>query len=202
MATAFQVLNGDALQRRTVDLRALRAQIGAIDGTARADGFETQLLNTQIPRGAVVEIIGAGRTQFMVKLLAERQKQADTLALWVEKEFSVYPLGLQQQGVDLSRLLFVESDKAAAWVLGQALQAQIFPIVIAADFTFDEKELRRFQLLSERSRATTFLLSDERRPSWVPQLVIEASLRGGHDEPAEQGAPSLHVAIVRQRGFS
>ncbi len=181
---------------RTTDLAALRAKIGAIDGSNdshnKSESYTSQWVHAHIPRGALVEVIGPARTELMVHILAEQQKNTLAPTLWVEGDFSVYPIGLAQQGVDLSRLLFVECDKAASWVLGQALQAQIFPLMVAADFNFHEKEMRRFQLLSERARATTFLLSAERRQSWVPQLVLEAF--------SNEDSGELQVNIVRQRG--
>lgn len=140
---ALQMVKGTAL----TDLASLRAQIGAIDLSQKTKG------------GALVELVGPTCTQEMVSILVERQKAAaNTLALWCESEFSVYPIGLLQQGVDLSRLLFVEATKDVSWVLGQALQSQLFPTVIAANYQFHEKELRRLQLLSERANTTTFLL--------------------------------------------
>jgi hypothetical protein len=173
-------------------LAALREQIGAIDGSRKTEGYSSEWVSAHIPRGALVEIVGAARTELMVHLLAEQQKESsEARALWVEADFSVYPIGLVQKGVELSRLLFVEAPKDSAWVLGQALQAQVFPFLIASDFQFHEKDLRRFQLLSERAHATTFLLSSERRQSWVPQLVLEAS-------PSEEGG-EIEVNILRQR---
>jgi hypothetical protein len=169
-------------------LQALRAQIGAIDTSQKSESFSSASIQSHIPCGALVEIVGPARTQVMVSILAEQQKATNALALWSESDFSVYPIGLLQKGVNLSRLLFVECDKAATWALGQALQSQIFPIIVAANFNFHEKDLRRFQLMSERSRATTFLLSEKRQPSWVPQLVLEAE----GDE----------VTVIRRRGFA
>lgn len=167
---ALQLLKGTAL----TDLTALRAQIGAVDLSQQSASFTSSSIQSHIPCGTLVEIVGPARTQLMVDILAERHAAAEALTLWVESDFSVYPIGLQQNGVNLSRLLFVECEKESSWVLGQALQAQIFPILIAANFNFHEKELRRFQLMSERARATTFLLSEKRQQSWVPQLVLEA----------------------------
>jgi hypothetical protein len=131
-----------------------------------------------LPLGQLVLIQGPGRTQAVARLLAEHP---DRLGAWVEERLSAYPPGLAQQGVDLRRLLFVESGAQGAWVLAQLLRSQAFGVLVAASALKGaevEAGLRRLQLAAERSQALVLLLAPPEGPAWAVRLRLQCVGRG------------------------
>src|SRR5690606_9213142 len=133
-------------------LQALRQQIGALDGSHRVQTYQHTHLpdGIGIPKGAVVELLGPSRYEFVAHFLA----QHDRPCLWLQKEFSFFPTALLQRGVDLRKSVFVEAGDNVQWVLKQVLQSQVFPFLVGEDLNVSEKDLRKFQLLAERAGAT------------------------------------------------
>lgn len=62
----------------------------------------------------IVELYGpesSGKTSLAIETLAKAQKDnPEFIGLWLETEHSIYPTILQQHGVDLNRLLFVNQE--------------------------------------------------------------------------------------------
>jgi hypothetical protein len=172
-------------------LAHLRAQVGALDGSLSPEVHTAPDLPVGLPKGAVVELLGPARYEYAAKLLAEKQ----TLSVWVQKDLSFFPTALLQRGVSLERSVFVEGGQNINWVLKQVLQAQIFPFVIGEDLQLPEKDLRRLQLLAERSGATLLHLCSDYRPSWVPMLSVHLEHLMHPD-----GSVGFRSQILRKRG--
>ncbi len=153
----------------------LRQLIGAVDSfSTNTSSFS--LYPSGIPKGAVTEIAGSGKTQFIARFLAEHP---DYKAAWVEESITINPYALFQKHVNLNNILFIEAQKELPWVLSQALQSGCFKALITNVSFVSEKDLRRYQLLSEKSQAHFFLLSESLHKSWVPKLQLDISFE--HD---------------------
>ena len=156
-------------------LQELRTRIGAIEKFSRAEAFPYSGLPSGLPRGALVELAGHGKTESVVRFLAEN---ADLSAAWIEKAFSLYPPAVAQRRRRLENLFFVEAGADAAWAATTVLRSRLFPVIVYNAPYGDERELRRFQLLAERSRATMILLAAQRAfASWPVALSLEVRER-------------------------
>lgn len=176
---------------RSARLETLKAQVGALDGSFKIETYKHQALDVGIPKGAVVELLGPARYEFIANFLAEQNRPC----LWVQKEFNFFPTALLQRGIDLGQSVFVEAGDDVAWVLKQALQAQVFPFIIGEDFSLQEKELRKMQLLAERSGSSFLHLCSDYRPSWVPMLSLNIEQRLRAD-----GELGFSAQVLRKRG--
>src|SRR5262249_52928689 len=137
-----------------------------------------------VPRGALTEISGPGKTEWAARFLAQN---SGVPVAWVEEEFSVYPFGLLQKQVGLERVLFVESGEDSRWTVFQALRSQAFGVVLFSstttttrsdtgpEFVRDERMLRGLQLAAEKSRASMIFLADQPGDSWPVSLQIQVS---------------------------
>jgi hypothetical protein len=120
--------------------------------------------------GSVVELAGVSKTEFLSLFLCEH---ADFKVAWLEDNITINPYALFQKGVRLENLLFVEAKKEMSWCLTQILQSGCFQAVVVSNQRFIEKDLRRYQLLSERGNLNFFILSEKFHQSWVPNLQLE-----------------------------
>jgi hypothetical protein len=151
-------------------IQELRARIGSLERTEK-EHHAWSMVAGGIPRGGLVEISGPGKTEAVARLLAEHSGSA---AAWIEKDFSLLPSALIQRGVPLDKIFFVEAKAECPWAATLVLRSQIFPFVVYHAPFGEEKELRRFQLLAERSRSTMLLLTEEKPTlAWPIALSLE-----------------------------
>ncbi|MGZ6290347.1 MAG: hypothetical protein ACXWQO_19315 [Bdellovibrionota bacterium] len=157
-------------------LQELRARIGAMENFSRSESLPYSQFASGLPRGALVEISGQGKTESVVQFLAEN---AETPAAWIESEFSLYPPALFQRKRKLENTFFIEAGKDAPWAASTILRARLFPVIVYhAPYQKDERQLRRFQLLAEKAQATMILLA-RRKPlaAWPIALSLEVRER-------------------------
>lgn len=120
--------------------------------------------------GSFIELTGPSKTEFVALFLKENPK---IKTAWVEESITINPYALKQKLVDLNNILFVEGKRETAWCLNQVLSSGCFQTVVTQNCGFSEKDLRRFQLLSEKSHSHFFLLSDVTAASWIPHLQLK-----------------------------
>jgi hypothetical protein len=151
-------------------LQELRARLGALQSHSASAAFPYSLLPNGLPRGALAEITGPGKTEAAAQLLAENPHLR---CAWIEKRFSLLPSALLQREVNLQKIFFVEAGEQSAWAASLILRSGIFPLVVYSAPYGEERELRRLQLLSERSSATTLLLGDQpQTDAWPIRLSL------------------------------
>ena len=151
-------------------LQTLRAKLNAHN--APRSSFAWSKLPEGMPRGALVEISGSGKTELAASFLAEN---TESPAAWIEAEFSVFPIALRQRKISLEKIFFVEGKKECAWAASTILRSQLFPILIYHAPFGEDRELRRFQLLSEKARSTMVLLCEKKATlAWPISLSLEA----------------------------
>lgn len=155
-------------------LEELRQLIGSAQHLER-ERSDFTLFREGFPKGSIIEISGHGKTELVSLFLKEHP---DMKVAWIEKELTINPYGLFQKGVKTENVLFIEAGKQLAWCINQALQSGCFQALVTnldVDRSTDEKDLRRYQLLSERCGAHFFLLSEDLHQSWVPNLQLKVS---------------------------
>lgn len=168
-------------------LQELRARLG---NTEKLPAFPYSRLEQGLPRGALVEITGPGKTESVATLLAENPLLR---VAWIESHFSLLPSALPQRKVNLEKIFFVEGGRDSAWAASTILRSQLFPIVVyhpaplPRETENDLRELRRFQLLAEKSASTMILLGEEPRTLAWPIRLSLASENGGKKLNVKRG---------------
>lgn len=154
-------------------LEELRARLGVFDTHLQRESLPFSRFAPGLPRGALVELTGPGKTTLVAQFLAEN---SGLRAAWVESRFSLLPSAFPQRSVDLEKIFFVEGGKNSAWAAATILRAQLFPILVYHAPYGCERELRRFQLLSERSSTTMILLGQKplEARAWPIKVSLEA----------------------------
>lgn len=155
-------------------LQELRARLGAFDRHSPSENrLPYSRLPSGLPRGILVELTGPGKTESVAQLLAEN---AGLRAAWVESRFSLLPSAFLQRQVNLEKIFFVEGGKDSAWAAATILRSQLFPLVIYHAPYGEERELRRFQLLAERSATTMLLLGEKplEQSAWPIRMSLAA----------------------------
>jgi len=134
---------------------------------------DAQLGSETIPKGAVVELIGDYKIEWLAQFIAQHP---DLKVFWAEKEQSILPTALHQRGVNLAQVTFAVLGQNMVQPLRRAVQSQVFSILIAPNLFPEIKILQAFQLFTEKSNCTLFLLGKEQASSAWPislQLQIE-----------------------------
>ena len=170
------------------------AQLRELIGATKADDrprHSCSLYPAGFAAGSFIELTGSQRTEFTAQFLSENP---ELKVAWVEESITINPYALKQKGVCLDNILFVEGKKDLAWCLNQVLGSGCFQIVVTENSRFHEKDLRRFQLLSEKAQNHFFLLSANPTPSWVPHLQLKTS------KVKYQGQDHWSVHALRKRG--
>jgi hypothetical protein len=150
-------------------IQELRAKLGEFLGTAEREFFRAPGIPLGIPRGAIVEITGERKTEWLIQWLRENPLLH---ALWLEQEQTLFPPALQQRGVALERITFgaVEDLYPA---LRRAIQSQVFEALIAPSVFTELRVLKGLQLLSEKANATLFLTAKKLRSAWPISVQLE-----------------------------
>lgn len=166
---------------KALSLEELRSLVGV---KTQKESFDFSLLHEGVPKGAITEVIGSGKTEFVLALLAE---QAETKVAWIEESFSVYPFGFLQRNVQLGRVLFVESGAETCWSALQVLKAQVFQIVVLYSESLGLNELRKIQLAAEKSQVAVLWLTAESRGLWPVSLQVKVGRQSGLGCTAGEG---------------
>lgn len=168
-------------------LAELRQLIGAVETVERAR-HTFSIYPDGLPQGTLIEVAGSGKTEFVACFLKE---QKELKVAWIEENISINPYALRQKGVGLKNILFIEAGREMNWCLSQALQSGCFQVLVAESKSFREKDLRRYQLLTEKTAGHFFLLSQTLGQSWVPHLQFQIEKQG----------KELKVKLSRKRGL-
>lgn len=186
-------------------LIALKSLPGLIQPSAIPEHFPFSLLNRGFPKSSLIEVsgaLGSGKTEVILQFLKENPSLQ---VAWIEEELTIYPCSFLQKNIALERVLFAvpTQEKDALWIAHQVLRSQTFQVVVLSQSLFqdssssqffDETELRRLQLLAQRSQALVILISEEptREKSWPISLQIHVSRCIQTDAP--------EIEIIKAKG--
>ncbi len=149
---------------RTATLESLRA---LVHSKTQRSSLPFSYLPTGIPKGAIAEISGHGKSEFVLKFIAENKLKV----AWIESDFSIFPFAFLQRNVALDKVLFVESANQTYWGVLQVLKAQIFPVVVVVG-DMDLRQLRCVQLASEKADACVLWLTEQTHSYWPVSLKV------------------------------
>lgn len=176
-----------ALQSVKPTIAELRELIGATKQDDRPR-HSFSLYPDGFTMGCFVELTGPQRTEFTAQFLSEHPQLN---VAWLEESITINPYALKQKGVSLDHILFIEGGNDLSWCLNQVLGSGCFQLVVTENARFHEKDLRRFQLLSEKNQNHFFLLSGNPTSSWVPHLQLKI---------AKNQTQQWSVQTLRKRG--
>ena len=168
-------------------IEILRAQIETLGDYVSRETLSSSQIVKGLPRGAITQISGPGKTEFAVLFLKDHP---EFNAAWIESIASIYPCGILQRKVSLNRILFIEAGNEVPWVVGQVLKSGLFEVIILSSLVTDLKLLRRFQLATEKAHAALILISEIRSAAWPIALQLESSRN-------QKG--QLKIEVIRER---
>lgn len=151
-------------------LHELKAFIAQKENHLLRQGYSCSSLPFLIPQGALVEIAGTSKVEWLISFLGENPSLK---TFWTEPEFSLLPTALYQRGLNMDQMLFVEAGSQVFSVVRKVLRSQVFPCVVTPSIFQDEKTLKALQLLAEKSNATVFLLAQALSSAWPISLQFE-----------------------------
>jgi hypothetical protein len=163
-----------AFSRRRISLSELREISGILKEVPKTGGLFFEELNGPgaggefIPYGSLIEIAGFGKTSFLIHLLSRIEIQR---LAWIEDEWSFFPKSFFLKVPLKEEPLFIEGGRDLFWSLLKVLESRLFNIVVVSlnASNLKEVELRKIQILSERSRTLCIFLKEKRfeKGGWV-----------------------------------
>ena len=105
--------------KKKLTLLELKQMISTVDGSQSSERRAFSKYENGFVRGKMVEIVGAGKTEFISEFIKEHSKLK---ILWIEKELTINPYGLWQRGIDLSQITFIETTEAG-WAAQQVAES-------------------------------------------------------------------------------
>ena len=165
----------------------LKNLIGTLEGSSLREDWPCSDTTMGLPKGAITQVCGAGKTEFVVRFLREH---SGLRVAWVEPNLSIYPCGLLQRGINLNRVLFIEAGNEFPWVVQQVFKTSLFEIVILTSTIEDFKMLRRFQLAAEKAHASLIILSEAFSNAWPVALQLKSTRKQGG---------RINVDVIRKR---
>ncbi len=150
---------------KRLTLAELREKVGAIAPLDRRPGWALPDCGLSLPRGSLVEVLGAGSREWLFGIF---RHHAETRIAWIEPKLTLFPPAVAQRGVDLSRILFLETEREWNWALLQSLRSKLFHFAITPIGLVPTRGtdvfLRKLQIQAERSGTTLFFLSETDTP--------------------------------------
>lgn len=150
-------------------IEKLKLLITEMGGIQPKEFFRAEDLPLGVPRGALVEVCGPLKTEWVIRFLRNNEK---VQTFWMEKEQTILPTAIQQRGVGLERVVFAEvADLYPA--LRRVVQSQLFEIVVVPSAFEELRVLKALQLLAEKAHTTVFLLGKKFQPAWPISVQFE-----------------------------
>jgi cell division inhibitor SulA/protein ImuA len=158
----------DSLQKllQSSKLWKARAKPGTTEQQGLASGYpklDHALPGGGWPRNALTEILladyGIGELQLLMPALARLSNGAGTNTpgwiAWIAPPFQPYPPALSQWGMDISRVLMMQSKENAEilWAADQALSSGVFSAVLLWPVSLHSRDCRRLQLAAEKGHS-------------------------------------------------
>jgi hypothetical protein len=154
------------------NITEIRLKLGQFQsGTQEKDFAPCEGIPQGVPRGVLCDITGPARTEWILKFLINN-KTLNTF--WAEEQLTLFPTALQQRGIDLNKILMVETDKNLFKALRKALKSKLFDCIVLPGSIHDTKMLKALQLFARESNAFVFSLSKETKTAWSIPFQIEA----------------------------
>jgi hypothetical protein len=144
-------------------LQALKQQMQAYLSPSSIETLACSRLSLGVPRGALIELSGPSRTEWLLQFLKEHP---ELQVCWLEKKFTLLPTAVEQQSGNLERFLFVETGDDLFTPVRKALRSHVFDVLVFPNDFVHERALKSLQLLTEKAHATCFLLAPQASTAW------------------------------------
>lgn len=152
-------------------IQNLKLLLGGLESFSPREFLKAPLLEDGLPKGQIIELIGNGRTEWLLQFLSAEK---ETQVFWCESEQRILPLALQQRGLDLHRLTFGVFKEKLAQPLRKIIQSQAYEYVVAPNDIQALKVYQALQLLTEKTGTTLFLLARKKlSDAWPIAMQIQ-----------------------------
>ncbi len=169
-------------------VKALRLILGGACAPSSKEFWDAPALEGGVPRGVIVELLGPYKTEWLIQFLAG---YPDFKIFWAQRDQAILPTALHQRGLDLTKITFGILGKQMTQSLRRTLQSQSFQIVIAPNLFEEIKIFQAFQLFTEKSNSTLFLLGDK-KPSMAWPISLQLEIHKGTDQ-------DFRIEILKQK---
>jgi protein ImuA len=151
------------------------------------------------PTGAMHEFVSdsyedsAATGGFVSALLGPLMRRGGA-CLWIGTRRMVFPAALKRFGVEPHQLIFISpsKEKDVVWAMEEALKTEGISAVVGEIRDIDFTASRKFQLATEKSRTTGFLLRHQPRNMGTVAAVARWKMRSLGSVP-EAGMPGVGV---------
>ncbi len=124
-----------------------------------------------LPQSVLMQWAGFGKTELCLQLLRENPEAS---VAWGEPYITVYPFAFLQRQVALNRVLFIESRKYELEnLLAELIRSQVFDFLVVSSELLALPQLRRLQLLIEKTNSSLIFLSKQRGMAWPIKLQLQ-----------------------------
>ncbi len=136
-------------------------------------------LSCGIPMGAITEISGSAKLEWLMQFLLEHQ---ELRVFWIEQQFLLNPQALLQRGLTPDRFIFAECFQDLFACCRKALQSQMFQCIVAPHVFDDPSSLKALQLFSEKFNVMLVLLAEHSsRQAWPLTLQFAVNRLGASE---------------------
>jgi hypothetical protein len=170
-------------------IHALKLYLNEKSKPSDKEFLSSSALSFRIPRGALVELSGNSKAEWVVQFLKENK---ELKVFWCEEKQSVFPTAISQRGVSLDRIVFGVFKEELFSSLRKILQSQSFEVVISPSSFSEIKMLKALQLFSEKSNCTLFLMAKECQSAKWP-IAIQFQV----DKPRHSG--KFEVSVIKNK---
>ncbi|NCN26255.1 hypothetical protein GW915_01665 [bacterium] len=167
----------------------LKALVGKASGYTRRETLRFSLCPEPLPRGALIEVTGFGKSEFVAEFLAEHKHQA----IWLEESFNLNPLAFLQRQISLKNIHFVEAEHNLFWASAQVISSGLYDSIVINQPNWDLKQFRKIQLMAEKNNQLIFLLAKTPLNAWPISLSLQVKHRFFNKD--------FQVQIRRKRSF-
>ncbi|RYZ63991.1 MAG: hypothetical protein EOP09_16695, partial [Proteobacteria bacterium] len=115
----------------------LRDLIAQKEGRHARERLPSRSLTVGIPRGAIVELSGTAKIEWVLEFLKDNPSLK---VFWAESQFTLLPTAIHQRGVDPSRILFADCGEDLFPAIRMALRSQVFECMIAPEGSLGRRE--------------------------------------------------------------
>lgn len=167
-------------------LHKLRLEIGG-NAEINKQIWSAPKMDVGVAQGIVCELLGNARTEWLIDFFRQHPEE---YIFWCEREQRISPLAIRQRGVDLKRILFVDSGEDLQKILHRTLESAQYPFIVSPHQFTDVRSLQRLHLLAGKAQSTVFLLPQNQfSQAWPVSLQLDINFLD--DE--------FQVDIVRQK---
>lgn len=172
---------------KRLTLAELREKVGTMTRLEPKPGWSIPEHGLLLPRGGMIELLGTGVREWLFRMF---RSHPETRIAWVEPRLSLFPPAVAQRGIELSRMLFLETERESTWALSQIFRSKLFHFAVTpiglVPAKGSEVFLRKLQIQAERAGTTLFFLSDTDTPFFGITHRIRVDAEGGRPEILKQ----------------